>query len=157
MAPRFSSFNYNKGFGSRISRGRPFFATGGTIFDDGGYRYHWYDVGSNSFIVSGAPGQIEFLIVAGGGAGAQGGGGGGGGGVVVTSSPYPISIGSYSVVVGNGAPISTANGGDSSFNNITAKGGGVGGGAGGGTGTPGGSGGGASNDSVPAGASVVVS
>ena len=94
---------------------------------------------------------VEVLVVAGGGGGGVCYGGGGGGGGVVYSNSYSVtpgtginvSIGNGGTnqvnVVGNGGP-----GGNSSFGNLTAIGGGYGGGNCGNAGGSGGSGGGGS-------------
>lgn len=95
--------------------------------------------------------QITSLLVAGGGAGDAGspnpnnasGGGGGAGGVLSTSN-QPITIGSYPVVIGLGGASTGASGQNSTFNGLTAIGGGNGGGNGG-TASTGGSGGGGGN------------
>ncbi len=75
---------------------------------------------------------IDYLIVGGGGSGYAGtnadwlGGGGGGGGVKAGTAS--ISPGSFSVTVGAGGTLSDNTGGASTFNSITADGGGLGGG-----------------------------
>jgi len=92
---------------------------------------------------------VKALVVAGGGGGGATGGGGGGGGVQ-TSDFLPVTATSYPVVVGGGGIGGAAgaghngNKGDpSSFNNLTAEGGGYGGTHGSNAGGSGGSGGGA--------------
>ena len=97
---------------------------------------------------------VEYLVVGGGGAGgggvrySGGGGGGGGGGVLfgqttVTFQSYVITVGAGGSATGN---LTGTNGGNSSFNSVTALGGGGGGRAGSGsttnTGLNGSSGGG---------------
>ena len=103
-------------------------ATGGTITDVGGYRYHTF-TSSGSLVVS-AGGSVDLLVVGGGGGGyANVGGGGGGGGGVNTQSNYVLATGTYSVVVGAGAPGYTqsvgsrTNGESSSFDSVNAGGG----------------------------------
>jgi hypothetical protein len=137
-------------------------ATGGTVQDYSGYRYHTF-TGNGTFSVS-RSGTIEALIVAGGGGGGYDvSGGGGAGGLVFHSTS--VNVGSYTVEVGAGGagsnnrstgPSAPSNGQNSTFtgattaiggghggnyNNAGATGGsgGGGGGAGGnrGTGTPG--------------------
>ena len=98
--------------------------------------------------------SASYLVVAGGGAGGfagNGGGGGAGGFLTGTTSLNPTL--SYTVTVGAGgtsvAAISSTNGSGSTFNAITATGGGAGGptASGVGAGNTGGSGGGGLNDS----------
>jgi len=89
------------------------------------------------------PYSLEYLIVAGGGGGGNWGAAGAGAGGFLTSSVNVVSGTVYGVTVGAGGS-NISNGSSSSFNNITA----VGGGAGAnwqtyGNGQPGGSGGGA--------------
>ena len=55
------------------------------------------------FVVSGNPGSVDILIVAGGGAGGNNRGGGGGAGGIVHHSQLSLDIGTYPVVVGDGA------------------------------------------------------
>ena len=115
-----------------------FTATGGTTYVPGnGYKYHVFtNPNSANFVVSGAAGPIEALIVAGGGGGTgeYGPGGAGGGGVVHVTS-YTIPVGNHPVVVGAGGAVTTpdssptgpqasSEGGDSSLASITALGGG---------------------------------
>ncbi len=94
---------------------------------------------------------VKALVVGGGGSGGGSTGGGGGGGGVVYSSSLTINATAYSVIVGGGGAIpgnksAGLSGASSSFNSITAIGGGGGGwsnGSGGsGPGLNGGSGGG---------------
>lgn len=144
--------------GNRASRpGRiTFSATGGNVngLEPGnGYKYHTF-TSPGTFVVSASPATIEVLVVAGGGGGGNwntggNGGGGGGAGGVVYHSAMQLSIGSYSVTVGSGGSRNPspngsfvgANGQDSTFGGLTAKGGGGGGGYTS-DGTAGGSGGG---------------
>ena len=118
-------------------------ATGGTVTEVGGYKYHAFTtVGSSSFAVTGE-GFVEVLVVAGGGGGggSYGGGGGGGAGGLVYHSAKAVTTGTYAVVVGNGgvggtvhdgsyASSTSANHGrqgeNSSFGDIVAIGGGGG-------------------------------
>ncbi len=136
-------------------------ATGGnSIVTTGGYRYHTYtSTGNGSFIVNGTI-EVEVLMIAGGGGGGGYNGsyyGGGGAGGAVYDSSRDISAGTYTVSVGAGGAggVSTlaTTGGDSTFNGLTAKGGGYGrnnnspgaGGCGGGAGLYGGNTGASSN------------
>lgn len=112
----------------------PFSATGGTKFVDGSSTYHIF-IGSDDFIVSTGSGTIEVLIVAGGGSGAGTQGGGGGGAGIVYGTSISISGGTYPVVIGAGGasvinPVGYTSlgskGSVSSFNSVTAIGGGGG-------------------------------
>lgn len=105
-----------------------------TISED--YKIHKFtSTGSSTFTVTAGGGSVSSLIVGGGGAGAHGGGGGGG----VLQSSSTVTTGSYPVTVGVGHtggqyyPSTWTTGGDSSFNGMTAGGGGSGGYAGTGT------------------------
>lgn len=123
----------------------PIQATGGTVTDiiDNGkpYRVHTFtSTGTSLFTVlnQGTIGEVEYLICAGGGGGASDNAGGGGGGGVLSSqrsgsSPQPVSVQDYPVVVGSGGNSSgvsnsyqMTNGGDSSVFGLTAVGGGRG-------------------------------
>lgn len=91
---------------------QPFSATGGTITDSGGYRYHTFNASGN-FVVSSGSKTVETLVVAGGGGGAGPylktdfglyfniGGSGGAAGSFNTSSFSAVS-GTYVVTVGAG-------------------------------------------------------
>lgn len=148
-------------------------ATGGTISDSGGYRYHRF-TSSGTFAIT-TEGHIDFVLV-GGGAGAAGGGlnganecggGGGGGGRVVTSLNDQEPNGSFTVTIGAGGTGGTSGGGtgnnggqgnDTTYRSNTAFGGGYGGGvfagvgANGNDGGCGGGGGGGSTGGVGGGA-----
>jgi hypothetical protein len=105
-------------------------ATGGTIIDVSGYRYHVFRV-TGSLVVS-TEITVETLIVGGGGQGGTWCGGGGGGGGVVHEASHVIDAGTHTVTVGNGSSRATADGpgvagGDSVFHGTTAYGGGGGG------------------------------
>ncbi len=97
---------------------------------------------------------VEYLIIGGGGGGGYAvyAGGGGGAGQMKTGFTFNPTQGTYPIIIGaggaggNSGTLSGVNGGNSSFNGITAYGGGGGGaGAGYGNGLNGGSGGGAGN------------
>jgi hypothetical protein len=134
-------------------------ATGGTeaTYSSGGvnYKSHTFLSGTSTFTSTGA-GDIDVLIVAGGGGGGSWVGAGGGAGGVVVRNNFPITAGSYSIVVGNGgagginpgsytSPFpSTTNGQNSTAFGLTAIGGGKGGSWNGDQNADGGSGGGAS-------------
>lgn len=119
-------------------------ATGGVITSLGDWRIHRFN-SSGTFTISSLNGSslpVEYLIVAGGGGGGMDmGGGGGGGGVllgstILTPASYTITVGAG----GAGAPAAGTNGqpgghqytiravagGNSSFNGLTAIGGGYG-------------------------------
>jgi hypothetical protein len=112
----------------------PISATGGTISTPGnGYTYHLFSSPGN-FVISAGEGFIDVLIVAGGGGG--GGGyytGGAGAGGVVYGNSIDVATGTYPIIVGSGgagSPGASGTSGDglpSSFNSVTAIGGGGGG------------------------------
>lgn len=119
-------------------------ATGGVITTVGEYRVHRFNDSGTLTISSLRAGsiEVEYLIVAGGGGGGMDmGGGGGGGGVlagttILTPTSYTITVGAG----GTGAPAGSTNGqpgshqftigatqgSNSSFNGLTAIGGGYG-------------------------------
>jgi hypothetical protein len=105
---------------------------GGAKTVNGTKTVHTFTTSGTFIIPDGISGDIEILVVGGGGAGGTWCGGGGGGGGVVHETAHSISAGSFSVVVGNGGTKPTANGtgangGNSTFDGITAYGGGGGG------------------------------
>lgn len=148
--------------------------TGGTITTPGdGYRYHTFtSPGTLDLNSYGASVSIDYLLVAGGGGSSgdfsDGGGSGGSGAGGYLSGSAPLGVGSYPVVVGTGGiggrnaptaydPTGTyqagQNGNNSTFNSLTAVGGGKGAGAGPiGAAGAGGSGGGGNRISSGAGA-----
>ena len=117
-----------------------------TVTDIGGYRIHtFYD--SGTFTVPAGIASVEYLVVAGGGGGGSAGGGGAGG---LRSGTLAVTPGDKAVVVGaGGAGVigKGLQGGNSSFDSVSATGGGGGGGnnlaSPGNNGGDGGSGGGA--------------
>ena len=145
----------------------PFIANGGTIVytDSDGlnpsptptvdsvYKVHIFTSSGDLEVIGG--GLVDYLIVAGGGAGGRGensgwpvayeGGGGGAGGFLTGSTT--LSVGSYTIVVGDGGVAS--DGENSSFNGLVAFGGGKGGSAS--VGGSGGSGGGGTYSGYPGG------
>lgn len=142
----------------------PVTATGGTTTTNGANTIHAFTTTGNTTFTLTSPASIsaQVLIVAGGGGGGGGDGGGGGAGGVIFSSSSTVTAGSYTVTVGAGgtgaiyvtdSPTTVmTQGGNSSFNSLTAIGGGFGGGEnhtganglrGGGTGGSGGGAGGA--------------
>jgi hypothetical protein len=133
------------------------FATGGdtigTYTESGtAYKYHEFSTTGSSanFVITSGITSVEYLIVAGGGGGGDGGpgssygvhsaGGGAGGLLNGTSS---VSAGTYNIVVGASVGSDTQ-GNNSSFNSLTALGGGKGATNYSGGATSGGSGGGGS-------------
>lgn len=118
--------------------------TGGTITTSGNYKIHTF-TGNGTLSVTCLNQTVEYLIVAGGGGGggdagtndASGHGGGGGGGTLTGSTT--LSTTGYGIGIGGGG-IHDSNGGNSSFNGLTAIGGGAGGGSGGASGGNGGGG-----------------
>ena len=128
-------------------------ASGGTEVTTGGYKYHTFTTSGN-FVLS-ATKNIEYIMVAGGGSSGRYGGGGGAGGMLA-GSVSNLSPNTYAIVVGaggvhTGADPGSDNGDDTTFNSLTAIGGGRGG-TGGGNGYDGGSGGGGSYNSSSGGA-----
>lgn len=109
-------------------------ATGGTITDYNGYRYHTF-TSNETFTPSGNL-SVEYLIVAGGGGGggevATGAGASGGGAGGFLNNTINITAQAYNIVVGTGGTGGTArtihatNGSNSSFNSLVAIGGGHG-------------------------------
>jgi len=123
-------------------------ATGGVITTDGLYTVHTF-LSDGTFTPAKA-GDVDVLIVAGGGGGGyhDGAGGAGGGGGVIYDTTHAVTVQAYSIVVGAGGLGATSSGhgnqgGNSSFDGLTAIGGGYGAGGGGSAaaGGPGGSGG----------------
>lgn len=108
-------------------------ATGGTVTTSGNYKIHTFTT-SGTFTVTSTPGAlapVQILVVGGGGSGGYYyDAGGGGAGAAIYASAYTFSTaGSFTVTVGAGGAGggSRTNGGDSTFNTSTAKGGGAGG------------------------------
>ena len=141
--------------------------TGGTIttYSSGGnnYRVHTF-TSSGNFVATYALSNVDYVVVAGGGAGGgsggQNGNGGGGAGGYLQSQFGSMSAATYAIVIGGGGTGTSSNSGQTSgsnttFNSLTAIGGGHGmsageasesGGSGGG-GTASSNGGGASGTS----------
>jgi hypothetical protein len=139
-------------------------ATGGTISDAGGYRYHTFTTSGN-FIVTALGSDtvlntLEFVVIAGGAGGsnssgiANGSGGAGAGGMIDSSlqaavATYPLLVGEGGV--GASTPVTPGGvGGNSQFNGAggitTTRGGHGGGGLSSSPAVGGGSGGGAANN-----------
>jgi hypothetical protein len=137
------------------SSATPFTASGGTETISGGYRYHKF-TGSSTFSLVGNQTNADILLVAGGGGGGgwssgNGAGGGGGAGGVLFQQNRLINAGSLAVTIGGpgsagGSNFNPSAGGNSTFDTLTANGGGYGAShfSGGQNGGSGGSGGGAS-------------
>jgi len=133
--------------------------TGGTITTSDGYRYHEF-TSSGDFVVSTEITGVDYIVVAAGGGGGGWGGGGGAGGLIsqtsqtLSAATYPIVLGAggYGTGVAGGyrtdAYYVGSDGGDTTFNSLTAIGGGGGGKYDGGVGRAGGSGGGGGGSSV---------
>lgn len=102
-------------------------ATGGIVTSDSTYYYHTF-LGSNTFTPSQSL-TVDCLVVAGGGGGGSSRGGGGGAGAFRTASAQTLSATAYPVLVGaggaGGQPAQNS-GTNSSFNGLTATGGGAG-------------------------------
>ena len=110
----------------------------GTVTTDGSYTVITF-TGDGTFTPESSF-NVEYLIVAGGGGGgmnnaSNGGGAGGGAGEMLENTSTNLTAGNYSVVVGTGGVGGTGvqNGGtkgvDSTWNSLTAEGGGAGAGA----------------------------
>lgn len=130
--------------------------TGGTLTSDSTYYYRTFTA-NGTLTIAGGPIVIEYMLVGGGGAGGERsanyhftGGGGGGAAIrsaVSLSNATSIGIGSYSVVVGAGGAIGSS-GVASTFNSVTAPGGGRGAGVPNPSATGGGGGGGSISGST---------
>lgn len=104
--------------------GGTFSATGGTISTSGSYTIHTF-TSSSTFIVATGSRLVDILIVGGGGAGGGTHSAGGAGGEVLYYTNYLITPNTYTVIVGTGAIFATnVQGGFSSFDLLTASGGG---------------------------------
>ena len=110
--------------------------SGGAVLTNGFYRIHVFtNASASATFTTVDDGYADILVVGGGGAGghgAGGAGGGGGGGGVVHSNRVHLAAGAYAVTVGAGGTMlsggtsSKIPGGDSSFADIIAYGGGCG-------------------------------
>ena len=104
--------------------------TGGSTAVDGDYTVHTFTTDAN-FVTDG-PVTVDYLMVGGGGGGAQGGGGSGGGGggagAYISATSQSLSAATHAAVIGTGGA-QDVDGGDTTFNSVTAGGGGAGGGA----------------------------
>ena len=102
-------------------------ATGGILdtTSRSGYNVHTF-TSPGTFTVSGAPGNVEYLVIAGGGGSCEYIAGGGGAGGYRTSTSFPMTPGPYPVTVGGGgagfsAPNRGGTGTDSTFSTITSS------------------------------------
>lgn len=123
--------------GHRHYSGPGITASGGSESETPTHKYHMF-TSPGTFNMTGAQGQVEYLVIGGGGGGGagsnytpQGLGGGGGAGGLRTGFLDPLTPGTYPVTVGNngsgGSYQSGTSGQPSSFATITAAGGGGGG------------------------------
>ena len=78
-----------------------FTATGGTVTDVGGYRYHTF-TSSGTFEPTFGSAEVEYLIVAGGGGGGDRHGGGGGAGGYIEGNTTVSFGNTYTVTIGAG-------------------------------------------------------
>ena len=75
-------------------------ATGGTIINYSGYRYHVIASDQDFVVETGTIASAEILVIGGGGGGSDGyGSGGGGAGSVVYATAVSISPGTYSIIL----------------------------------------------------------
>ena len=102
--------------------------TSGAITTVSGKKIHLFDA-SGSFFTCPTSRTVEYLIIGGGGGGGYDGAGGSGGGgfksgsLTVSTSPYPITVGTGGAE-GDSVGSQASDGLPSSFNGITASGGG---------------------------------
>ena len=121
----FDGINWKK-----LSSGSPASATGGTILDADGFRYHTFSSVGTLIVTS--PGYVDVLLVAGGGGGGRRHGGGGGAGEVLLRCGVYLKTGSYTASVGGGGTGATSNsawgtrGGTTTFHLFSTLGGGSG-------------------------------
>jgi len=84
---------------------QPFSATGGTITNAGGYRYHTF-TSSGTFAVVGDVNKLaDIAIIAGGGSGGGSTAGGAGAGGFIESNGYSTSAQNYTITIGAGGAI----------------------------------------------------
>ena len=132
-------------FGHRYFTSPNIAGSGGNEITTPTHKYHVF-TSPGTFNMTGAQGQVEYLVVGGGGHGGPGSGynnnrlgGGGGGGGVRQGFLDSLTPGSYPITVGDGGGTNSPtwspsaafspsyNGGPSSFATVTAAGGGAGG------------------------------
>ena len=104
--------------------GGGFEVTGGTIVDDGGFRYHVF-TSPGTFTISADATIDNLLIVAAGGSGGQSRAGGGGGGGVRNLSNVPVTAQNYPIQIGQTGGQPQGRGGPSSGLGYSATGGGA--------------------------------
>ena len=114
-------------------------ATGGTVTEADGYKYHAFTTGGTFEVTKWPVGTTADIIIVGGGGGGGGGGnndakgGGGGAGGVILLTGQTLSVTSYSITIGSGGSGGTGltgvgtNGSDTVAFSNTAYGGGAGG------------------------------
>jgi hypothetical protein len=137
----------------------PFSASGGTVTTSGAYTIHTFTSSGTFTVPSGVVGTVDVLVVAGGGAGSIQHSGGGGAGGLIYQTGKNMSAGSYSVLISAGVVATSHNptddsyqttlpaASDTTFDGLTAKGGGCGAPWNSNAGGSGGSGGGGNNAS----------
>jgi hypothetical protein len=140
-----SGTNISGGVNFRTLR-EPAIVSGGNVTIDGAYTIRTFTSNANLTIQNSPLDNVQYLLIAAGGGieskplqYLQGGGGAGG----LLTGNVTLSSGTYTVTIGQG--VSGSNGQNSTWNNLTAVGGGEGGVTG--NGSPGGSGGGAGGGS----------
>ena len=109
---------------------------GGTLSSDETYYYRAFTT-NDTFSVSGGNISGDYMLVAGGGAGGDASynvdyfqtthGGGGGAGGLLSGTGTTLTTGDYPIVIGAGGAIDAFTGSNSTFNGVTANGGGRGG------------------------------
>lgn len=152
----------------------PFTATGGTVTEVNGYKYHTF-TSSGTFTVTEGSNSVDYLVVAGGGGGSvdsyndRASGGGGAGGYLSGTVEVDETTANYSITIGgggsggihsSGSAVRGTNGSNTTAFGLTAIGGGAG--AGHSSASPynfpaysGGSGGGSNHDTTTYGTGTV--
>ena len=132
-------------------------ASGGSISFFGGKTIHTFTSAGDFNNTSGGNLSCDVVMIAGGGGGGHNEGGGGGAGGYIFQPGRTVGTGPHGIIIGAGGRIQTGSGGDgvpgsdTTFDGLTAKGGGAGGNWPAGAGDPGGSGGGGASNSGSAG------
>jgi len=132
-------------------------ASGGAISFFGGKTIHSFVSAGDFNNTSGGNLSCDVVMIAGGGGGGHNEGGGGGAGGYIFQPGRTVGTGPHGIIIGAGGRIQTGSGGDgvpgsdTTFDGLTAKGGGAGGNWPAGAGDPGGSGGGGASNSGSAG------
>jgi len=120
-------------------------ATGGSISFFNGKAIHAFTSAGDFNNTSGSNLSCDVVMVAGGGSGGHNEGGGGGAGGYIFQPGRTVGTGPHGIVIGAGGVIKATDGvpgNNTTFDGLTARGGGAGGNWQGGAGDPGGSGGG---------------